>query len=211
MTTAEGPETTEQVIPLRAPGTGGFLDPHAVLRTVVAVEHALGDDAVKQMLQEARLHRLPAPDEPVREAKVRQCHDAIRKLWPDRAPALLSAAGEGFAAEIRYHRMTARARQLLSAAPWPLAAWLIGQRLRQMAWSVAGSGTLSLETAMVFEIRGNPLARGLIAAGPACHFHTAFFASLFGTLVDSRLTARETTCIAAGDSACRFSVGLREG
>jgi len=205
------PEGSGTIRQLRPPGPDGFMDPHALLRTVASVDHALGSAASDAMLEAAGIGRLPGAEEPVREDKVRRCHDAIRSLWPEKAPALLRAAGEGFAAEFCHTRITTRARRMLGSAPWPLAAWLIGQRLKQVAWSVFGSGRLEVHNAMTFEVFDNPLARGAPpGSGCLCAFYAAFFAGLYGPLIDNRLTAQETACMAEGHAACRFAVGLRE-
>ena len=195
---------------LRPPAQRGFLDPQSALQLVSSAERLLGTRLACEIHQHAGGFRLPAPDEPVREDKVRRLHAALREIDPGDARIVLRDAGEHVGRIVVQHRMTARARRLLQSAPWPLAAWLISQQFKQTSWTFVGSGTLIVRTPMELEIAANPLAPPGHAHDPQCTYHTGLLRTIYSQVIDARLDCREVTCRAAGDTACSFAIGVND-
>ena len=191
---------------LRRPAAAGFMAPQVVLDLVPVVLARLGQAAVDRIVTEAQLHRLPNLTEPVREEKAARLHQAVTALYPGNAGAILAEAGQITADALLATQQSQRAQTMLTGAPWPIAAWLLGRWARQHAWSFAGSGGFQVVNALEFSLTDNPLIRGQTATAPACHWHAAFFGQLFRRLVDSQLECREMACSATGAPACRFVI-----
>lgn len=193
---------------MRRPAASGFVAPHLVRDLVDAAETLCGT-AARDRLTGLLPAGLPGPDTPVPEAQAAALHQAVRRLFPDEAPAVLWMAGQATAEQLMARQLSQRAQVLLSGAAWPIAAWLLGRWARQNAWTFAGSGTFRVLSAMEFEIGRNPLLRGAPPAqAPVCDYHAALFERLFQRLVDPRLICREAICAAAGGAACRFDFYL---
>jgi divinyl protochlorophyllide a 8-vinyl-reductase len=189
---------------LRRPNRRGFMSPNAILELVRIVEHTIGSDARDEVLREALLHRLPAPDEPIREDKAARLHRAVRRLWPAEADVILRRAGEDAGQYVVEHRLPDRGRQLLARMPRSAAAWLLARRTEQQAWTFAGSGRFVVESAGRLAILDNPLIRGEKANRPICFYHAGFFERQFRAVVHSGISCVETACAAAGHPACVF-------
>jgi divinyl protochlorophyllide a 8-vinyl-reductase len=181
--------------------------PQVVLDLVAAVSLRLGPAEAERLCEEAQIIRLPGPTEPLREDKAARLHQALRRLHPEEAPAILREAGEATAESLVQQQQSQRAQAMLAGAPWPIAAWLLGRWARQHAWTFAGSGAFSILNALEYEIADNPLLRGT-ALSP-CHWHIALFQRMFQRLVDPELECREIACAGAGAPACRFVFALR--
>lgn len=194
---------------MRRPTGHGQVAPHLVRDVVDATQAVCGDDARTRLIREVGLTRMPAYDHPVPEAVAARLHQAVRRLFPGDAHAVLWMAGQATGDRLMAHQLSARAQVLLSGAAWPIAAWLLGRWARQNAWTFAGSGTLHVLSAMEFEIADNPLIKGgPQSTAPICDFHAAMFEQLFQRLVDPRLICREMICAGAGGRACRFDFYL---
>ncbi len=191
---------------LKKPSRDGFVAPEVVLSVVDAVDRSLGAEALGELLTSAELFRLPAPDEPVREEKAARLHQTLRRTHPDTARTILAAAGRATADLVLAERLPLRAQKLLHNAPWPVAAWLLGQSVKQNAWHFVGTGTFGLPGRLEIEITDNPLLRGEKTNEPGCHYHAALFERMFQVLVDQRLSCLEMTCGSAGDPSCRFAL-----
>jgi divinyl protochlorophyllide a 8-vinyl-reductase len=189
---------------LRRPSRRGFMSPLAVLELVRSVEDMVGSDARDEALREALIHRLPAPDEPVREDTAARLHRAVRRLWPEDADALLRRAGEEAGRYVLEHRLPDRGRQLLLRMPRSAAAWLFARRTQQQAWTFAGSGRFVIESAGQFSLLDNPLVRGETADRPICSYHSGLFERQFRVVVHPGIRCVETACLAKGDAACVF-------
>lgn len=63
---------------------------------------------------------------------------------------------------------------------------------------------------MVIEVENSPFAEvyGRPAASGVCHFTRGVLAGLGCAILGGEVEARETSCIACGDSCCRFEVSL---
>ena len=189
---------------LRRPSRRGFMSPLAILGLVQVVEDMIGAEAKAEVLREALLHRLPAPDEPVREDKAARLHQAVRRLWPEDSDALTRRAGEEAARFIVEHRLPDRGRQLMARMPRSAAAWLLARRTEQQAWTFAGSGRFAVESAGRFSLLDNPLVRGERSNRPICFYHAGLFERQFRAVVHPGISCVETACIAVGDPACVF-------
>jgi divinyl protochlorophyllide a 8-vinyl-reductase len=104
------------------------------------------------------------------------------------------------------HRLPDRGRQLLARMPRSAAAWLLARRTEQQAWTFAGSGRFSVESAGQFSLFDNPLIRGETADRPICFYHAGLFERQFRAVVHSGIACVETACAAAGDPACVFQL-----
>lgn len=189
---------------LRRPSRRGFMSPLAILELLETVEAMLGAEARDEALREALIHRVPAPDEPVREDKAARLHKAVRRLWPDDSDALLRRAGEEAGRYVVDHRLPDRGRQLLLRMPRSAAAWLLARRTEQQAWTFAGSGQFVVESAGRFSLLDNPLVRGEKANRAICFYHAGFFEKQFCSVVHPGIRCIETACVAKGDPACVF-------
>lgn len=190
--------------PLRRPNKKGFMAPYVLLEMAAAVEGVLGAQARADALHEARLFRLPAADEPVREDKVARLHQKVRALWPDQAREIAQIAGAAVADRIVEAQISTRARSMLARMPRATGAWLLAKTAHQHAWIFCGSGEFIVESAQRFILNNNPLVSTETAPAVVCDFHARLFQRLFSTLIHPRLTCREVTCMAAGGRACVF-------
>jgi divinyl protochlorophyllide a 8-vinyl-reductase len=180
------------------------MSPLAVLELLATVEAMLGAEARGEALREALIHRVPAPDEPVREDKAARLHKAVRRLWPEDSDALLRRAGEEAGRFVVDHRLPDRGRQLLLRMPRTAAAWLLARRTEQQAWTFAGSGQFVVESAGRFSLLDNPLVRGEKANRALCFYHAGYFEKQFRAVVHPGIACVETACVAKGDPACVF-------
>jgi len=180
--------------------------PQVVLDLVALTRARLGQSATDRLLAEAQLTRLPALSEPVREEKAARLHQAVTAHYPGQAMSLLRDAGHATADALMATQQSQRAQTMLTGAPWPIAAWLLGRWAGQHAWSFAGTGGFAVVNALEFNLTDNPLIRGVVATQPACHWHAAFFGQLFRRLVDDELECRELACTAMGAPVCRFVI-----
>jgi divinyl protochlorophyllide a 8-vinyl-reductase len=191
---------------LRRPAVAGFMSPHVVLDLLAALSTGGDGRDLDALRAEAQLHRLPGPSEPVREEKAARLHQAVRRLWPDRAPDLLRAAGRATADALLASQQSPRAQAMLAGSPWPIAAWFLGRWAKQHDWTFAGTGLFTMVNGLEYTLTGNPLIRDEAATEPLCHWHGAFFQRLFQRLVSPDLECRELACAAMGAPACRFVI-----
>ena len=140
------------------------------------------------------------------EAPVARVHQELRRIAPDRAPALAEAAGVGTGRYILEHRIPKPAQALLRVLPWPVSARLLARAIAANAWTFSGSGRFRVVTPYVFELRDNPVVRGERADHPLCRWHCGVFATLYGALVHPAMRCTETACCASGARACRFEL-----
>lgn len=191
---------------MRRPAVPGFMAPQVVLNLIAVVLARLGQAAVDLLRHEAEVTRLPAVTEPVREDIAARLHQSVRRLWPDQAAVLLREAGRATADALLDTQQSVRAQAMLTGAPWPIAAWLLGRWARQHDWTFVGSGTFNPLNALEWDIADNPLIRGERAATVSCSWHMGLFERLFQRLVSPDLECREMACAAIGAPACRFVI-----
>ncbi|MEX5727556.1 divinyl protochlorophyllide a 8-vinyl-reductase [Rhodovulum iodosum] len=192
-------------------GRAGRIGPNAVLQLLPVLEQAGGAALRDDMLQEAGLNEPPSDTGLMDEGPAAAMHAALRRSLPEQAPALLREAGARTGEYILAHRIPAFAQIILKILPAALSAPMLAKAIAKHSWTFAGSGAFQVVSTrpLVFELTNNPLIRGEVANAPLCVWHEAVFDTLFQTLVDKRLTTRETTCAAAGGRICRFEISRR--
>ncbi|MBN2906390.1 MAG: bacteriochlorophyll 4-vinyl reductase [Rhodobacteraceae bacterium] len=191
-----------------ASGHAGRIGPNAVLQLLPVLEAAGGAALRDEMLEAAGLTEPPSDAGLMDEGPAAAMHRALRRRLPDRAPALLREAGARTGDYILAHRIPPLAQKVLKALPAALAAPVLAKAIAKHSWTFAGSGQFRVVSTrpLVFELTDNPLIRGEGAPHPICGWHEAVFDQLFQTLVDKRLTTRETKCTASGAAVCRFEI-----
>lgn len=90
---------------------------------------------------------------------------AVRRELPALSARAQRVAGRETAEALLGAQLSARGRGMLSRAPWPIAAWLLGRWADQHAWTFAGSGRFRALRGLEFEIEDNPFVRGEVAEG----------------------------------------------
>lgn len=184
---------------------GGQIGPNAVLQLVPVLDaHESGLGA--RLMALAGLDGLPSDTGLMPEGPAARLHGAVRRALPEMAPAILAQAGRRTADYILAHRIPPLAQRVLKVLPPVLAAPILERAIARNAWTFAGSGRFRVVGRGVFVLEGNPLVAGERAATCQCHWHAAVFERLFRVLVDDRLRACETGCLACGGDACRFEL-----
>ena len=181
---------------------GARIGPNAVLQLIAVLDHAEGRRVRDRVLAGLRL---PAPDSGmIPEAEAVAAHRALRAARPERADALLVAAGEATAEYILRHRIPLAAKLVIRALPKPAGARLLARAIERHAWTFAGSGRFRVAgfAPLVFELEGNPL----VTEGKPCLWHAAVFRRLFSALVGRGCRVEEVECAGLGGGVCRFVV-----
>ncbi len=182
--------------------SGAMIGPNAVLQVMAVLDADLGRPMRDRVLAGLRL---PPPDSGmIPQAEAVAVHRAVRAALPDRADALLVAAGGATAEYILRHRIPAPARLLIRALPAGLGARVLARAIARHAWTFAGSGRFRLArlSPVTFELAANPLAE----RGHACLWHAAVFRCLFARLVWRDCAVREEECAGLGGTVCRFVI-----
>ncbi|SIO55684.1 divinyl protochlorophyllide a 8-vinyl-reductase [Rhodovulum sp. ES.010] len=192
-------------------GHTGRIGPNAVLQLLPVLETAGGAALRDEMLEAAGLNEVPSDTGLMDEGPAAAMHRALRRRLPGRAPDLLREAGARTGDYILAHRIPPLAQKVLKALPPALSGPMLAKAIAKHSWTFAGSGAFRVVSTrpLVFELADNPLIRGESAPHPICGWHEAVFDRLFQTLVDSRLSTRETKCSASGCAVCRFEIARR--
>lgn len=178
------------------------IGPNAVLQLMAVLDREMGRQARDRVFAGLRL---PPPDSGmIPQAEAVAAHRALRATLPERADALLAAAGEATADYILRHRIPAFARGAIRLLPSWLGARVLARAIERHAWTFAGSGRFRVASLspLVFELRDNPLAQD----GAACVWHAAVFRRLFERLVWRKVRVVETCCAGRGAHLCRFEL-----
>lgn len=183
----------------------GRIGPNAVLQLLPILDAAGGPDLPARLCAEAGLGQVRGDQGLIEEGPVARLHALVRAQLPDPDP-ILRDAGTATADYILANRIPAPVRTLLKLLPPPIAARLLSQAIAKHAWTFAGTGTFRVIGPRILELQNNPLIRGETADRPLCVWHAGVFERLYQTLVDRRLTCRETACAAMGAPACRFEL-----
>lgn len=190
-----------------------LVGPNAVTRTLEVVRESLGEGAAERLAEAAGRPDwfTDPPGEMVSEAEVAALHGALRRIWPEEAPALAAEAGRRTGAYILAHRIPRPAQAVLRLLPPRLAAGSLSKAIARHAWTFAGSGRFAAPGGRPWrvEIAANPFVAGERSEAPLCHWHAAVFETLFRALVHPRARARETCCAAMGAPACVFVIDWR--
>ena len=159
-------------------GADARIGPNAILQLVPVLDRLEGR-AARDLLLGAAGVAVPPDDAGMwPESACRAAHRAVWLGCGDRAPAILTAAGQGTADYILANRIPGPAKALIRALPAPLGARLLTSAIARHAWTFTGSGRfrVAARAPLTFEIEDNPLAFG-------GHWHAAVFARLFRALV----------------------------
>ncbi|MFO0471118.1 MAG: bacteriochlorophyll 4-vinyl reductase [Pseudomonadota bacterium] len=201
---------------MHATTLAGRIGPNAITRVAEVLPARLGSSATWELFERAGLVRYlrQPPERMVGEDEVRALHATLREqLGGTLAGEVARAAGTATADYLLAHRIPHPLQRLLRALPARLAARVLLRAVARNAWTFVGSGRLQtcaaaalLGRPVVLRIRGNPLARGVVAAAPACDYCAAAFERLFQVLVHPRCRVVEAECEACGAAACRFEI-----
>lgn len=189
----------------------GRIGPNAILQLIPVLD-AAGGPGFREGVMLASGVAVPPPDAGMLpEGDCAAVHRAVRMAAPDRAGALLRAAGLATGDYILAHRIPRAAQRLIRALPAPLGARILLAAITRHAWTFAGTGGFAVEGwhPLTLRVTGNPLIRGEVAFSPICHWHAAVFERLLARLVWPHVTVHEVECAATGAPACRFLVDPR--
>lgn len=181
---------------------GARIGPNAVLQLMAVLDRNEGRRVRDRVFAGLRL---PAPDSGmIPEAEAIAAHRALREALPDRADALLVAAGEATADYILRHRIPAVAKLVIRLLPPAMGARVLARAIARHAWTFAGSGRFRVAgfAPLTFELADNPL----VTQGKPCLWHSAVFRRLFSALVWRGCRVEEVECAGLGGGVCRFVV-----
>lgn len=148
----------------------------------------------------------------VDEHLVAELHQGIvRELGESVALGVLEEAGRRTGDYLLAHRIPRPAQAVLKRLPARLSVALLARAMAKHAWTFAGTGTFTYHGGRrpVFALAGCPLCRGMHSDRSVCHFYAGTFARLVRALAAPHALVDETSCHAAGDDACRFTVTLK--
>jgi divinyl protochlorophyllide a 8-vinyl-reductase len=191
----------------------GRIGPNAVIRLAEALD-ALESKAVTKKLfiaanLETYVHALPQAMVP--EDDVTVLHRHLRSdLGPRRAASVSWIAGQRTADYLLANRIPRPVQRLLKRLPARLAAFILLKAIGAHAWTFAGSSrfTWKMGRPITLTFEDCPLCRGDHASAPCCNYYSATFERLFRELINADASVRETECIAAGGSTCRFEIAF---
>ena len=189
----------------------GRIGPNAVIRIAEALD-ALESKAVTKKLfiaasLEAYVHALPEAMVPEQEVTV--LHHHLRSdLGASRAASVSWIAGQRTADYLLSHRIPKPVQRLLRLLPARAAAFILLKAIGAHAWTFAGTSrfTWQMGRPITLTFADCPLCRHDHTAQPCCSYYSATFERLFRALINADTTVRETECIAAGGSVCRFEI-----
>ena len=191
------------------PPTGsGLMDANMVASLHAVIEQAKGSASRDRVFADAGIEDLPVDDGTLSEARVARQHSLVRENWPGEASEILDMAGRVAAEVFVSQNITPKAILLLQNMPWSVSAWLVGKAARLNSAGFRGSGTFAIQTTSRLAIYHNPLAIGVTADQPICHFHAAMFEHMFQRMSHRDFVCRETACMAAGHDHCSFELTL---
>jgi divinyl protochlorophyllide a 8-vinyl-reductase len=199
--------------PLKTPGRPGYMSAAMVLPLHDVVAEVAGADQRDRLFRDAGLHRLPTPEDAIRQRVVLAVFQAIRHDLPELQREIFEIAGRRAGEHVLCYRIPSHAQKMMRRMPWPIALWMTLRGAQRKSWAYAGSAEVRILTqSMDFELVGNPtICRGS-ASEPICHFHQAVIQSMLQKLVHPGLRVRETSCEGAGHDACRFRLSMaRDG
>lgn len=191
----------------------GKIGPNAVIRLVEALD-ALESKAVTVRVFDGvglGTYVLKPPEIMVPEADVTALHNRLRgELGPVRAGSVSWIAGLRTADYLLANRIPRPVQRLLKMLPRRIAAFILLKAIGAHAWTFAGTGhfTWSIGRNVMLVFENCALCRGARASVPCCNYYAATFERLFRELVSPDTHVRETSCIATGETTCRFEIRL---
>jgi len=149
------------------------------------------------------------PQAMVPEEEVTVLHRHLRSdLGAGRAASVSWIAGLRTADYLLANRIPRPVQSLLKLLPARLAAFILLKAIGAHAWTFAGTSrfTWAMGRPITLSFEVCPLCRRDKASEPCCSYYSATFERLFRELINADTSVRETECIAAGGSACRFEI-----
>jgi divinyl protochlorophyllide a 8-vinyl-reductase len=200
----------------RLPGhaaPAGRIGPNALIQPLGVLRERFGEARLAQIV---RASTGLAPDAlplgaMVDERLVARLHQGIvDALGEPVALGVLEEAGRRTGDYLLAHRIPRPAQAVLKRLPARLSVALLARAMAKHAWTFAGTGTFTYRGGRrpVFELAGCPLCRGMTSERSVCRFYAGTFARLVRALAAPHALVDETSCHAAGDDACRFTVTL---
>ena len=187
------------------------IGPNAIIRVGEALVAMQGRGVAADVFAAARLTASfeAPPQSMVPEQEVTRLHAAMRRmLGVDLARCVGAEAGRRTAHYLLGHRVPRPLVLLLPRLPAWLSARVLLQAVSKHSWTFAGSADFTARAARPVEIglAGCAICRDAHESGPLCDYYGETLAGLFRALVSRDCAALQTSCAAAGASACRFQL-----
>ena len=188
-----------------------LIGPNAVSRTLDAVTARFGPEVATRLRESAGVPpELPGSMIPERWF-VRLVAELRTEASEAESRAILRDAGYATAAYVVAHRIPALARRVLRLLPSRLALPLLLRAVSRHAWTFAGRGEFAHANG-VLTLSDAPTCRAESEGGHTLfpdpdEFGGAYYEAAFEgilSLAAPGLRVRETSCVRAGASACRF-------
>jgi len=189
----------------------GRIGPNAVIRLAEAIDALESKAVTKKLFIAANLENYvhALPDAMVPEEEVTALHRHLRNdLGAGRAASVSWIAGLRTADYLLANRIPKPVQRLLKLLPRRLAAFILLKAIGAHAWTFAGTSRFSWKMGrpITLTFEDCPLCRRDHTSEPCCSYYAATFERLFRELINADTAVRETECIAAGGSACRFEI-----
>lgn len=196
-----------------APTTEGeaLIGPNAVSRTLDAVTERFGPEVAKRLQESAGVPAHLPPSMIPERWFVRLVSELRTEASEAESRAILRDAGHATAEYVVANRIPAFARRILRLLPARLALPLLLRAVSRHAWTFAGRGEF-VHADGVLTLSDAPTCRPEAEGGHTCFpdpeeyggaYYEAAFAGIL-SLAAPDLRVRETSCVRAGASACRF-------
>ena len=187
------------------------IGPNAIIRVGEALVAMQGRGVAADVFAVAGLSaslRDP-PQAMVPEVQVTRLHGVMRDLLGiDVARRVGAEAGRLTAHYLLRHRVPRPLVLMLPRLPAWLSARVLLRAVSRHSWTFAGSAGFSALAARPVEIglAGCAICHGAEEATPLCDYYGETLAGLFRALVSRDCRAVQTSCAAAGASACHFEL-----
>ncbi len=187
------------------------IGPNAIIRVGEALVAMQGRGVAADVFAAADLAASFAvpPQSMVPEQQVTRLHTAMRGLLGvDLARRVGAEAGRRTAHYLLGHRVPRPLVLLLPRLPAWLSARVLLQAVSKHSWTFAGSADFTARAARPVQIglAGCAICRDAHEPGPLCDYYGETLAGLFRALVSRDCVSEQTSCAAAGASACRFQL-----
>jgi divinyl protochlorophyllide a 8-vinyl-reductase len=189
----------------------GRVGPNAIIRVAEALREFGGVALEEELLCSAGLagYLQHMPAEMVDEREVTRLQRAVQAhLDLQGSQIVMRDAGRRTGDYLLAHRIPRAVQGVLKLLPPFLASRILLKAIGRNAWTFSGSGHLGIKPGnpVRLTLTGCPLCHGAKSDTPICDYYAATFEQLFRQLVHARTTVSETSCQAAGASACQFEL-----
>lgn len=187
------------------------IGPNAIIRVGEALVAMQGRGMAADVFAAASLTSFfeAPPQSMVPEQQVTRLHAAMRGLLGVGLARRVGAeAGRRTAHYLLGHRVPRPLVLMLPRLPAWLSARVLLHAVSKHSWTFAGSADFTARAAQPVEIglAGCAICRNAHESGPLCDYYGETLAGLFRALVSRDCAALQTSCAAAGASACRFQL-----